>query len=349
MIADGRMARRRRTGIATYINRLAEAEAAVARPPVRVQWVMGPPGLPRLNRLTSLANLALDLAWSHLALPLIAWLRGASALHIPMNWGPWWSPVPVVVTFQDLGWERRPDDFPPGFRRWARLFGRRSARTARETITTSESTAADLAELYGVPRSRINVIPIGTELPARFEPAGREPFILAVGEFEPRKRIPALVAGHRRYWEAAAGPDRCRLVLVGRGGSDEEAVRRAAGDGCELRGFVAADELDDLYRRATLLVFPSAFEGFGLPVIEAMARGCPVLLARNSSLREIGGDAAIWLDDASPDGIAAALGAALADREALAARGRRARTQAERFAWPATATRTLDVLARACA
>lgn len=342
------MARRRRTGIATYINDLAEAEASVGEPPVRVEWVWGPPGLPRRNRLTGLGNLVIDLAWSHVALPLIALRRRASAIHVPMNWGPWWSPVPVVVTFQDLAWERRPDDFPPAFRRWARLFGRRSADTARAVITTSEATAADLVELYRVPRERITVIPIGTELPAPVGPGAREPFILAVGEFEPRKRIPALIAGHRRYWDAAADdPERCRLVVVGRGGSDEAEVRASAGPGCELRGFVSDEELDDLYRRARLLAFPSAFEGFGLPVIEAMARECPVLLARNSSLREIGGDAAIWLDDVTPEGIGAALSAALADPQALAERGRRARDDARRFAWPAAAERTLDVLAAA--
>ena len=343
------MARRRRTGIATYINQLAAAEAAADDSPVRVEWVAGPPGLPRRNRLTSLGNLALDLFWSHVALPLIALRRRAAALHVPMNWGPWWSPVPVVATFQDLGWERRPGDFPPGFRRWARIFGRRTAATAHALITTSESTAADLAELYGIPRERATVIPIGTALPEDAEAGGREPFILAVGEFEPRKRIPALIAGHRRYWELApSDPPPCRLVVVGGGGSDEQAVQAAAGPGCELRGFVSHEELDGLYRRASLLAFPSAFEGFGLPVIEAMARACPVMLARNSSLREIGGEAAIWLDDPSPEGIARTLADVLADRAALAARGARARADAQRFAWPEAARRTLAVLAGAC-
>ena len=99
-------------------------------------------------------------------------------------------------------------------------------------------------------------------------------------------------------------------------------MRAAAGPGCEIRGFVRREELLDLYRRATLLVYPSAYEGFGLPVVEAMAAGCPVLCARNSSLIEIGGRSALFLDEVTPEAIAAALADALADREALAERGR---------------------------
>ncbi len=84
-------------------------------------------------------------------------------------------------------------------------------------------------------------------------------------------------------------------------------MRAAAGPGCEIRGFVRREELLDLYRRATLLVYPSAYEGFGLPVVEAMAHGCPVLCARNSALVEVGGRTAIFLDDVTPEGIAEAL------------------------------------------
>ena len=126
-------------------------------------------------------------------------------------------------------------------------------------------------------------------------------------------------------------------------------MRATAGPECELRGFVSEADLDDLYRTATLLVMPSAYEGFGLPVAEAMAHGCPVLVADNSSLPEVGGPSALVLDDATPGGIAAALVDALGDRAALAARGERARAEAARFSWAGAATATLDAYATAVA
>ena len=109
----------------------------------------------------------------------------------------------------------------------------------------------------------------------------------------------------------------------------------------------ATEELLDLYRRSTLLAYPSSYEGFGLPVVEAMAHGCPVLCARNSSLIEIGGRSALFLDAVTPAGIAAALTAALADRGALAARGEAGREEAARYSWPASATATRDVYRQA--
>ena len=169
-----------------------------------------------------------------------------------------------------------------------------------------------------------------------------------MGVREPRKRIGILVEGHAIYYaNAPADPPPCRLIVVGGPGGDEERIRAAAGPGCEIRGFVRAEELINLYRQATLLAYPSAYEGFGLPVVEAMAHGCPVLCARNSSLIEIGGRSAIFLDDVTPEGVAAALTEALADREALAARGEAGRAEAARYSWPASATATRDVYRQA--
>jgi len=342
VVVDARMARRRRTGVATYIRELRDALAEAGPGDVRVEWRAGPPALPRRGRLTSLGNLALDLAWLHVWLPLAAWRGRAAAIHAPVNWAPWWSPCPVVVTVHDLSWERTPDAYPAGFRRYARIFGRRSARRARVVIAVSGATAEDLATLYGVRRDRLRVVPYGIRVDdAPDEP--REPFVLSVGELHPRKRLPALVEGHGLYLESAPpDPPPCRLVIAGAGGSDEEAVRRAAGSGCDLLGFVAPERLVDLYRRATLLAYPSAYEGFGLPVLEAMAHGCPALVARNSSLPEVGGEVALYLDDPTPAGIARRLAEVLADRAALEERGRASRRHAATFAWPVAAAATLD-------
>lgn len=341
------MARRRKTGIATYIRELQHVMDARPASDLRIEWVYGPPGLPRLGKLTSWGNLALDMLWLHVLLPLTAARKRAAVLHAPVNWAPWWSPCPRVVTMHDLAWERVPEAFPESFRRYARTFAKRSVKKAARVIAVSESTAQDLIELYRVPPERIRVVPNGVHPDTR-PPGPREPFILSVGIREPRKRIAELVEGHAIYWaNAPADPPPCRLVVVGGDGGDEERIAAAAGPGCEIRGFERQEELLDLYRRATLLAYPSAYEGFGLPVVEAMAHGCPVLCARNSSLIEIGGRSAIFLDDVTPQGIADALAAALADREALAARGEAGRAEAARYSWPASATATRDVYRQA--
>lgn len=347
ILVDGRMARRRRTGIATYV---LELRAAMERRPasdLRIEWVFGPPGLPRRGRLTSWGNLFLDVLWLHVVLPLTAWRRRAAVLHAPAAWGPWWCPCPMVVTMHDLAWERVPEAFPEDFRRYARRSARRSVRRAARVIAVSESTSRDLRELYGVPAERLRVVPNGVDLDTR-PPGPREPFILSVGVLEERKRIAELAAGHALYLAGApAEPPPCRLVIVGGGGGDEARVRAAAGPGSEIRGFVRREQVLDLYRRATLLVYPSAYEGFGLPVVEAMAARCPVMCARNSALVEVGGSAAIFLDDVTPEGIARALTEALADRDALARRGEEGREQAARYSWAAAATATRDVYRQA--
>ncbi len=347
VLVDGRMARRRKTGIATYIHELQHVMDARPASDLQIEWVFGPPGLPRWGKLTSWGNLALDMLWLHVLLPLRAARRRAAVLHAPVNWAPWWSPCPTVVTMHDLAWERVPEAFPESFRRYARLFAKRSVKKATRVIAVSESTAQDLIELYRVPPERIRVVPNGVHPDTR-PPGPRQPFILSVGIREPRKRIAELVEGHAIYWASApADPPPCRLVVVGGDGGDEERIAAVAGPGCEIRGFERQEELLDLYRKATLLAYPSAYEGFGLPVVEAMAHGCPVLCARNSSLIEIGGRSAIFLDDVTPQGIADALTAALADRAALAERGEAGRAEAARYSWPASATATRDVYRQA--
>ena len=347
VLVDGRMAKRRPTGIATYIHELRHIMESKPASDLRVEWVFGPPALPRLGKVTSYLNLMLDLLWLHAILPLTAMRRRAAVLHSPVNWAPWWSTCPTVVTIHDLSWERVPEAFPESFRRYARRFAKRSVKRAVRVIAVSESTAHDLQELYRVPAEKIRVVPNGVDPDTR-PPGPREPIVLSVGVREPRKRIGVLTAGHAIYYaNAPADPPPCRLIVVGGPGGDDERIQATAGPGCEIRGFIRAEELIDLYRRATLLAYPSAYEGFGLPVVEAMAHGCPVLCARNSSLIEIGGRTAIFLDDVTPEGVAAALTEALADREALAARGEAGREAAARYSWPASATATRDVYRQA--
>ena len=350
VLVDGRLLRRRQTGVATYIRELQRALDALGPAAVEAHFALGPPALPRRNRLTRLGNLTIDLAWLHGGIPAMSQRLRADIVHAPVNWLPLWSPGKSVVTVQDVAWERVPDVYPEFFRRYARLFTHRSVRRADAVITTSRSTADDLTELYGVPRRKIWIVPIGVHIDPELPAEVREPFILHVGEFEPRKRVLELIEGHRRYVAGGVPGERCRLVLAGSGGRLEHEARTLMGEDCTMLGFVSDEQLRDLYRRARLLVMPSDYEGFGLPVAEAAGHGCPALVANNSSLPEVAGASGLMLRDSDPESIADALGAALANPEALRERGAAAWADArERFSWEQAARQTVDVYARTLA
>lgn len=335
VMVDCRFARRRETGGARYARGLAERLPGDG-PAVRV--LMGPPPLPRRNRLTSVGNLLLDLGWTHVAVPLLALLHRASAVHSTFNWAPVWTHCPRIVTVHDLSWERMPEEYPAGFRRFARIFTRLSSRRAARVIAVSESTAVDLSTYYRVPADRIDVVYTGIDsfdAPPAVSPPPREQIVLHVGEAEPRKRVPAIVEGFRAFAESAEGVG-WRLELVGRGGADEPEVRRAAADcpGCTCRGYVDDDTLHDLYRRSRLLVSASRWEGFCLPVAEAAREGCPVLVADTPALREAGGpDAAVLREPVDAAEIARGLAATLGDPHALQRRAEQGKAHAQRFTW----------------
>jgi alpha-1,3-rhamnosyl/mannosyltransferase len=208
-----------------------------------------------------------------------------------------------------------------------RTFVPRAARRARRVLTVSERTRRDLEQLYGVPREKIVVTPNGVD--ARFTPGG-EPggYALFVGAIQARKDpLAALEAA-----SAAALP----LVVVGP--EKEPALARTLRErGVDVRGHVADDELARLYREASVLIFPSRYEGFGLPVLEAMASGTPVVATDDEAVREVGGDAVLYADRAD---LGAAVRRALDDRPRLAAAGLE---RAARFSWAQTARRTLEV------
>ncbi|MGH3102960.1 MAG: glycosyltransferase family 4 protein, partial [Gaiellaceae bacterium] len=200
---------------------------------------------------------------------------------------PLTCPCPAVVTVHDLSFERDPTLM--GF--WDRLVFRtfvpRAARGAARVLAVSERTKADLIELYGIPSERIAVTTNGVD-PA-FAPGEGEPdgYLLFVGAIQARKS--PLVAA-----EAAAELGR-PLVVVGPE-KEPDLARELERRGAELRGYVEKDELAQLYRGAAALLMPSRFEGFGLPVLEAMACGTPVVAAPEPALREVAGEAAIFAE-----------------------------------------------------
>jgi glycosyltransferase involved in cell wall biosynthesis len=243
-------------------------------------------------------------------------------------------PCPVVVTIHDLSFERDPTLMGRKDRLIFKTVVPRAARRAVRVLAVSERTRRDLRELYGVPDERIVVTPNGVD-PA-FTPGNgaADDYLLFVGAVQTRKS--PLVAA-----EAARELGR-RLVVVGPE-KEPRLARELERRGAELRGWVDKPQLAELYRRAAAVLVPSRYEGFGLPVLEAMACGAPVVATPEPALREVAGDAAIF---AEVDDFAAAVSRAIAERGRLRTAGiERARA----FSWRETARRTAEVYREALA
>jgi glycosyltransferase involved in cell wall biosynthesis len=250
--------------------------------------------------------------------------------------------APSVLTVYDLSFERDPGLMGLRDRLVFRTTVPRSARRASRVLVTSEQTKREAIGRWDLPADRIVVTPLGVS--EQFGPHGPEangqPYALVVGSLERRKDPLTAIEGF-----ALLDSDDLRLVFAGPDRGDGAKARGAvASRGLEQRvdfkGHVSDEELASLYRGAACLVFPSRDEGFGLPLLEAMASGIPVVATRAGSLPEIAGDAAILVEPGNPVELAGGIERALADRERLVAAGF---DRAKQFSWAETAERTLAV------
>ena len=257
----------------------------------------------------------------------------------------------LVATVHDLAFDRYPELFPRAWRWLYRAGLRAIVRRADAVLVPSAYTAADLIARTRVDGSRVHVTPLASSLPSSAnDPASRlermglaVPYILSVGTIEPRKNLVRLVRAYRQV-----APDVPHaLVLAGPPGwgtreLDSELAR--PGPGTIVRtGRVDDPDLDALYRGADVFAYPSLYEGFGLPVVEAMTRAVPVVTSNTSSLPEVAGDAALLIDPTDVSELAEALARVLADRTLSDELRRRGRDRAAGFTWAATARATLDV------
>jgi glycosyltransferase involved in cell wall biosynthesis len=280
-----------------------------------------------------------DLGWYLAALPMKARQDGMEVLHCPTQRAPVRSRVPLVVTFHDLAVLRHPETF----NRWTRTYSRavlpRVVRAASRLIAVSEFTKRELVELLDAPEERVRVIPnaVGPQFSAEGEPAPGD-YVLAVSTLEPRKNLPRLVEAYRR-----AGLNGVPLLVAGAPGWGGV---RVDGDGVRWLGEVGDAELARLYRGARAVAYVSLYEGFGLPVLEAMACGAPVVAARSGALEEVAGGAAVLVDPLDPDAIAAGLAEAIERREELRPLGLE---RARAFDWHEVARETVAVYREAAA
>ena len=343
-------------GSGVYARCLPPSLSALPKPP-RIEIVSiadyVPAWLPRPFKV-----LFADLVWTPWLLARCAQRRGADLLHCPSYKTPPRCRLPVVATCHDVSLiDGSP---PPSFGLWSRLQGRwhlaRLHSRANVVLTGSSFSRARIVDRLRFPGDRVHVAPLGARaiFSAPAKPAARRrvreshklsaPYILYVGTIEERKNLDRLVRAFARLTRRKQIPH--LLVLAGRDGRGAAATRRLAGriglrDRVRFVGHIPEEELPALYAEASLFVYPSLYEGFGLPPLEAMSQGTPVVVARRASLPEVAGDAALLVDPLDEEEIVSVMYRGLTDeqiRRALIARGL---ARSRQFGWESTAARTL--------
>ena len=325
IVVDADFLGRGRTGDETYVENLLRALAPIADMPIAAiarDASLVPAGIEPLELRTR--SQELRMAWSVPRLLARVRPRLAHFVHtLPLR-----VPCPAVVTVQDVGFERDASLMGARDRLVFRAVVPRAVRRAAKVIAISERTKRDVIDLYGIPEDKVVVTPLGVDPSFRPGEGTNGRYALFVGAVQERKDPLAAL-------EAARAAD---LPLVVAGPEKDAALaaelRRR---GADVRGYVTKEELASLYRGAAVLVLPSRYEGFGLPVVEAMASGTPVVAAPDDALREVAGDAALF---AGPGELGEAVRRALDDRDRLVAAGLE---RARAFTWEETARRTLEV------
>ncbi len=312
-------------------------------------------------RTSRLPGRPLRLLWAQLMLP-----RLASRDRVDLFWAPTHRlprylarDMARVVTVHDLVWKHAGDTMPAA-RRWMDANSMPEiARLADRIIAVSQNTANDLISEVPGCADKIDAIPLGVAEPgprvadgALAEFGLTEPYFLFVGTLEPRKNLRRLIEAYARL--PAALRESAVLAIVGGkgwGGVDVSTIAGDAGvaDRVRLLGYVDEEQLSALYSGALFLAMPSLYEGFGLPLLEAMIRGTPVLTSRRASMPEVVGDAALLVEPEDVDSITAGLAGLLGDQDLRTNLAAKAPDRARQFTWDRTAAQTLEVFDKAIA
>jgi glycosyltransferase involved in cell wall biosynthesis len=351
---------RRATGNETYVRGLLSGlvERSDVEPIALVDagaplpdWLAGHTAA--LRRRKAISRLALELAFARRR-----W--AAQLLHVQYVRPPV-SDVACVTTIHDISFEHFPALFTPRTRTRMRITIPWSARHSRMVLTGSRHAREDLLATYRLPDERVAVTPYAAD--TRFHPLPADEvrrrverfklpasYLLCVGNLQPRKNLRRLLEAYARLPQEIRPP----LVVVGQAAWLYDDVYAAVRkhrltEAVSFTGFVETDELVGLYNGAAAFAYPSLFEGFGLPVLEALACGVPTLTSNRSSLPEVAGDAALLVDPDSIDEIAAGLERVLCDADLRSRLASAGPPQAARFSWPRCAELTVEAYQRALA
>lgn len=299
--------------------------------------------------------------YTQTALPSLAKRLGAALIHSLQFVAPLAAAPPRVVTVHDLSYRLFPETVEPLRRRYYRVVVPASLRRAAAIVANSRATAADIATAFPFTRGRVAVTPFGTPSWVwdhdAAPPAGPDAPYLFVGTLEPRKNLPRLLVAYRgllaREERLGAGrfPD---LVLVGGRGWLDSPLRRPleelrARGRLRLEGYCGPDRLWEWYATARALLFPSLYEGFGFPILEAMAAGLPVLTADRGAMREVAADAALRVDPLDVSALTDALARIHLDEQLRHQLRVSGRERARLWSWERTAAATVAVYRRTIA
>jgi glycosyltransferase involved in cell wall biosynthesis len=350
----------RRTGVSRYIESLLEhlpAEVAGDEVIVYVGREVGQldSSLQIRRAPVSVGRPPFRIAWELAALPLLTRRDGLDLFHGTVNVLPAGLGCPSVVTVHDLAFLRYPEQVTAKRYHYLKRMIGRSVRNVAAVIVPSVATGEDVADLLGVEPDRIAVVPLGVS--SRFQPASvveiervrakyglSKPYVLAVGTIEPRKNLPRLIQA-MAHLDSTVDEE---LVIAGPVGwlsaeVEQGIARSGLGERIRRPGYIEDADLAPLYSAASVVAMPSLYEGFGLPVLEALATGAVVVTSNVSSLPEVAGDAAILVDPLSVGSIAEGISSAISNlgqRERLCAA---AIEQASKFSWSRTAHETMAV------
>jgi len=357
-IDASRIAWARRTGTEQYSARLLQALLRLGTAHrLTLYFNRRPDPLPGWLAGANVRAMPFPRLWTHLRLSWEMARRPPDLLFVPAHVLPLVRPPRTVVTIHDLGYLYFPQAHPPLKGRELHWSTRWNTRTATRIIAISQATKEDLVRHYHVPPERIHVVHHGVE--ARFRPTLDAPalaryglparYLLYLGTLQPRKNLERLLQAY-----ASLPDDAPPLVLAGpRGWYFERIAAAIAGLGLAERillpGYIPDEDVPAVLSAAVALVFPSLYEGFGLPALEAMACGTPVIAAATSSLPEVVGEAGLLVDPLSVEEIAAAMRQVLEDAGLRAELRQRGMERARLFTWERCARETLAVLEEALA